>query len=365
MTAGGPAAPVVLHDLAGVEAELARLWQANAAADAGGGAGVFRASSFNLIAVVPGERDAHAAAGVLAALLADHPGRVLILAVDASAGSAPLEAWVSMHCRPIGGGSQVCGEQVVISAGIGALERLPGAIAGLLLPDCPTVLWWRGGPSPTGSLLDRIMPTLDAVLLDGTRFDPATLARWVARVRATDGVALGDLAWERGARWRGWTADCFEPEEVRASLDTIGSVSVAYGPGGEMVALLYLGWLASRLGWGPGPGLAPGPGGGFEGSLAGPGDGVTVALRPGSEGAGLVSVGLTAAGGRLSCALARQGPQHVALTVSRDGEVVQHRLIRQREPDEVLLVGRWLARPHGDPTYGATLETLAVITGAA
>lgn len=353
-----PAAPVVVRDLGAIEAELARLWQANAGP---GGPGetraVLRAATFNLVAIAPTEQDSQAAAAVLAALMHDHPGRILILWGDPLAPEERLEAWVAMHCRAIGGGPQVCGEEVMISATGLAVERLGGAVAALLLPDCPTVAWWRGGPSPVASLLDRIAPSLDALLLDGAHFDLETLARWVDRP-----IPVGDLAWLHGVTWCSWTADCFEPEELRPVLRELSDVRVDYGTGADLVARLYVGWLAARLGWQAEPGLARAADG-WRGQLRGPGGPVSVTLRAVGDGPALTAVALASATAGVGCAITRQGPEAITLEVTRDGEVVQRRLIRQPEPDEAVLVGRWLERPRRDPLYAEALATLIAMTG--
>ena len=248
-------APDVLHDLAAVEAALGRLWQAQATPDGPESAPpVMRAASFNLVVVAPSEAEGQAAANVLAAVGAEHPGRVLIVCAESEAAAAPLEAWVAMHCRAIGGGAQVCGEHVVIVKR-GEPERLAGLVTPLLLPDCPVIAWWRGGPGPAAQILDRL--ALDALLLDGARFEPGELRRWVARFGGDGRMPLGDLAWERTADWRRWTADAFEPAELREACRRIRSVAVACGGDTTMDALLYVGWLASRLDWRQGPGGRP------------------------------------------------------------------------------------------------------------
>jgi glucose-6-phosphate dehydrogenase assembly protein OpcA len=359
-----PGGPVVLHDLGAVEEELERLWQANAAMAAGrAAAAVLRAATFNLIAIAPSERDADRAGAVLAGVTAQYPGRILIVAVEPDAAPPTLEAWVAMHCRAIDGAAQVCGEQVVIRAAGDAVERLGGALAALLLPDCPVVLWWQGGPGPTGVLLDRLAPTVDTVLLDGSRFTPESLPRWVARARGLAATAVGDFAWERGAPWRGWTADGFEPRELRPGLGRIRAVTVEYGEPGEMAGLLYVAWLASRLGWRPAPGLTRSAGAGWAGALAGPAGPVAVALKAEGSGAGLVGASLETAEG-VRCALTRESPTCGAVTVTRGTAVALRSAARVPEPDEVRLVGRWLEAPSWDPLYGAALAALAAICGA-
>jgi glucose-6-phosphate dehydrogenase assembly protein OpcA len=357
--AGREEGPVLLHDLGRVEAELERLWQANAAqGEPGRERAVLRAATFNLVAITPTQEDGERAAGVLAEVMAAHPGRVLVLCVDLEATTERLAAWVAMHCRAIGGGSQVCGEQVIIVAAGDAVDRVGGTVLTLLLPDCLAVAWWRGGPGPAAPLLDRLVPGLDALLLDGARFDPVTLARWVARVQPpASPLVVGDLAWERGHVWRRWTADAFEPPELRPALAALDEARIACAAGGEMAGLLHLGWLASRLGWAPRPGLVR-EAGRWQGRLGS----IAVEVSIGGPGAGIGAVTLAGGGpGGVRLELARATPDSVTTTVSRGAEVVQRRVFRHPEPDEVQLVGRWLEHPRRDPLYTNALAALTAL----
>ena len=67
-------------------------------------------------------------------------------------------------------------------------------------------------------------------------------------------VALGDLAWARLSPWRRLTTQFFDVPGTLPVLDLIDEVSVTYGNSahqwsGFSGALLYAGWLGSRLGW--------------------------------------------------------------------------------------------------------------------
>jgi glucose-6-phosphate dehydrogenase assembly protein OpcA len=324
---------------------------------------VLRAASFNLVTVVPDEADSRRAAEVLAEVMAEHPGRVLILRVDRTARAERLEAWVTMLCRAVGNGSQVCGEQVVITAEGTAVERLGGAVQALLVSECPTLVWWRGGLGPGASFLDRLVPMADAVLFDGARFDLKTLPRWVERMTADgEARAVGDLAWQRGAAWRGWTADCFEPDEVRPHVAALTRAVVEHGEGAEMTALLHLAWLATRLGWTVPPGLERRSGAHWAGRLGRAGGVVDVEVRPVAGASGLAGVRLEAGGSGVRCAVTRQGPEAVLIEVARGDAAPQRRMVRRRQPDEAALFERWLADPRPDPLYAPALRRLAEIT---
>jgi glucose-6-phosphate dehydrogenase assembly protein OpcA len=353
--------PELLHDLTAVEKALERLWQATAPRNPEQGSAVMRAASFNVVAMAPSEAEGQAAAAVLAAVTTELPGRVLVLCVEPGPADGRVEAWVAMHCRAIGGGAQVCGEQVVVVERGGDVERLGGAAAALLLPDCPVIGWWRGGPGPAAPLLDRLARVLDAVLLDGSRFDPVSLPRWVARAHGPGArTAVGDLAWERSAAWRRWTADLFEPAELRPGLERIAALTVACGADQAMTALLYVGWVATALGWRMGPGLAPAADGVWTGTLRGRDGPVIVAVRPGGPAAGLAEVTIETRGPQpVRCVLTRDETRCVTLSVTRGRESVLRRVVREPEPGEIGLVGQWLERPRWDPVYGAALAALA------
>jgi glucose-6-phosphate dehydrogenase assembly protein OpcA len=151
-------------------------------------------------------------------------------------------------------------------------------------------------------------------------------------------MPLGDLAWERTADWRRWTADAFEPAELRAACRRIRSVAVACGGETTMDGLLYVGWLASRLDWQRGSGGRP-----------------EVTITPGGDGTGLEAVTLeTGDPDALRVTMRRTG-----MEVTRRGETLLRAVGRPREAAEVHLVGRWLDRLPIDATYRDALAACA------
>jgi glucose-6-phosphate dehydrogenase assembly protein OpcA len=62
---------------------------------------------------------------------------------------------------------------------------------------------------------------------------------------------LADLNWHRLPLWQELTAAAYDPPERRASLAEIDRVTIDYEKGNAAQALMFLGWLASRLGWEP------------------------------------------------------------------------------------------------------------------
>jgi glucose-6-phosphate dehydrogenase assembly protein OpcA len=60
-----------------------------------------------------------------------------------------------------------------------------------------------------------------------------------------------DLNWHRLSSWQELTASAFDPPERREALVELDSVTIDYEKGNIAQALMFLSWMASRLGWEP------------------------------------------------------------------------------------------------------------------
>jgi len=63
--------------------------------------------------------------------------------------------------------------------------------------------------------------------------------------------AIVDLNWRRIAPWQELTAEAFDPPERRSAIWEVDRVTIDYEKGNPSQAILFLGWLASRLQWKP------------------------------------------------------------------------------------------------------------------
>jgi glucose-6-phosphate dehydrogenase assembly protein OpcA len=61
-----------------------------------------------------------------------------------------------------------------------------------------------------------------------------------------------DLAWLRSTPWRERVAATFDPPHLRPALGGVSAVTVRHRDDSLAAALLFCGWLSSRLGWKPG-----------------------------------------------------------------------------------------------------------------
>lgn len=353
-----------------VEGELARLWEEAAQArEAPPGPGGLRACTLNLVtAAGMGEGPADLTP-LVAEIMAEHPCRALLLLEDPGAG-ASVQATVGGLChRGTAGGGLVCGEQVFLAAGREGRRAAAGAALSLLVPDLPVVLWWREGSPETDERFARLAGIADRILLDSARPGEgrpgfAGLTDLVERYRH---ATLTDLQWGRLTPWRSLTAQFFDPPEMRACLTRLAEVTVAFGPtpSGVSQALLYGGWLGSRLGW-RGTGAARREAdGGMRATLEREGGPVRLIFRPAAAAGaeGLVGVSLL---------VERDPPARFRLDLAADGVCVVteaelagrpplSRTVCVEQPAEAALIRQELRLPGRDPVFEDALRAAAAL----
>lgn len=164
-----------------------------------------------------------------------------------------VTAQVSAYC-PIQKQSSttlVCCEYITITGTVAALERVGGMITALLIGDLPKFCWWKATPDPNHSLFKRLALVCSSVIVDSSQFTEteADLGRLQELIEA--GTPVADLNWRRLSAWQELTAEAFDPPERRAALNEVDRVTIDYEKGNPAQALMFLGWLASRLQWHP------------------------------------------------------------------------------------------------------------------
>ena len=227
-----------------------------------------RASVLNLIVTVVDSAAADRVVQTLMGLGVRHPSRALVLVPEHGTGEAPLDARISTHCHDaIGGGDRVCYEEVVLAVRGDAAAHLAGIVTPLLIHDLPTHVWWPGDPPFRDPVFEQLVELSDRVIVDSADFgDLLAGLRRLANLRRQSGV--GDLAWERLSWWQELTAQFFDAPRFRRYLPNLSRLRIAYavpatdrtrqedadevspGVASPMSqALLYAGWIATRLGW--------------------------------------------------------------------------------------------------------------------
>ena len=164
-----------------------------------------------------------------------------------------VKAQVSAYC-PINKQNKntlVCCEYITLSGTAEALERIGGIISELMISDLPKFIWWKATPSPEYNLFKRLVDSSDNLILDSSGFIHPEADLNCASKLLQDTVAVADLNWRRLAPWQELTAEAFDPPERRADLYEVDKVTLDYEKGNQSQALMFLGWLASRLNWTP------------------------------------------------------------------------------------------------------------------
>ncbi|MGH2454937.1 MAG: glucose-6-phosphate dehydrogenase assembly protein OpcA [Candidatus Limnocylindria bacterium] len=374
-----------------VEAHLARLWTLTGAE---GGAVVVekglphaRASVLNLIVTVPDAEAAERVVGTMLGLGFRHPSRAIVLVADPNAGGAPLDAAVSAHCHPSGSdGDQVCYEEVILTVRGEAASHLNGIVAPILIHDLPTQAWWPGDPPFADPIFDQLVDLADRLIVDSSDFSDLLLGmRRLASLRRRSGI--GDLSWKRLGWWQELTAQFFDAPRFRRYLPNLNRVRIRYAlddpaaarDAGDPVpgvaspiaqAILYAGWVASRLDWKRYATTRPLADGSMALTLEGHYAMVDLDIEgvaaPGVPAGELVSVRLRAHGETGAAEFIVDRTRDEATVASNaDGMTALLRQVRMELPAESELLSSSLVADRHDAVYEAALRAAAIFLSAA
>ncbi|BAZ01346.1 OpcA protein [Tolypothrix tenuis PCC 7101] len=164
-----------------------------------------------------------------------------------------VKAQVSAYC-PIqkqSSSTLICCEYITLSGTASALERIGGMIPALLIGGLPKFLWWKATPDPNNSLFKKLAAICNNVIVDSCNFNKPESDLLSLQELVETGVPLADLNWRRLSAWQELTAQAYDSPNRCAALKEIDRVNIDYEKGNPTQALLFLGWLASRLQWVP------------------------------------------------------------------------------------------------------------------
>jgi glucose-6-phosphate dehydrogenase assembly protein OpcA len=253
-------------DVAVVERELAQLWS-DAIHDPLGeskvdeGDAVLRARVANLLVFVSAEEALASVHEMLQELTARHPSRVMLMLGARDAADRDIEMFVESICQSDkrGGNKRVSCEEITLKAYGKYVAELPSASLPLLVSDLSTFLWWQNEPRVSDKVLDTLLRATDRLIIDSGSFanpvDDLLETNKLYGAEDYDHVGISDLNWARLTFWRELLADFYDVGVYRATLDKIDLVEIDYvAPEQDEntvapQALLFAGWLASRLGW--------------------------------------------------------------------------------------------------------------------
>lgn len=191
-------------------------------------------------------------AGIADAIASINPCRIITLCPMTGTDQG-VKAQVSAYC-PVNKSSShslICCEYITVTGLPSAFDRIGGVISELMIPDLPQYVWWKGGINENDPLFKRLLNQCDRLIIDSSIFaDPETELRQIIDLLSKD-FSISDLNWSRLSSWQELAAEAFDPPERRAAVWEVDQVTIDYEKGNATQALMYLGWLASRLNWQP------------------------------------------------------------------------------------------------------------------
>lgn len=233
--------------------DLERLWE-ELARHGTGQPGVLRACALTLIVVCDASDDAGNIGVTLAELMERHPARAVLLRAGEEA--AEPEARVFAHCwLPRDGRSEICSEQIEITANRARLGEIVPVLVALAAPDLPVVVWWRSLQLFLGPDRDRFTALQPRMILDSARTENLEALFESLAALLAGGYAVGDLAWARLTPLREALAQAYECARPRLRLAQIQGAAVSFADPADMPGACYVAaWIAETLGWNIGDG---------------------------------------------------------------------------------------------------------------
>src|SRR3712207_762620 len=210
-----------------------------------------RASVLNLI-VVTDEESAGEITRSVSKLSGQYPARAILLISDPEEAETNLDFRLSAFYNVRGGGgAQVCAEQITIHAEGPPAEHLESLAGPLLVSDLPVFLWYPGPFSPSSPEFTGMAGLADRIILDSAAAGDCgrSLREISGLLDEPETPAVGDLQWVQLSPWRSLLAELFSSPERSGELQRLRGLEILHAPDGECRALLFVGWLASTLGW--------------------------------------------------------------------------------------------------------------------
>ena len=186
------------------------------------------------------------------AIAAQNPCRVITLCPTLGDDTG-VTAQVSAYCpvQKRNATNLICCEYITLRGTKAALERVSGIVSSLLIGDLPKFVWWKATPNPEQALFNQLSETSNCLIVDSSYFSEVESELNKIQEITESGKYIADLNWHRLFPWQELTAEAFDPPERRDSLTEVDHVSIDHEPGNSAQALMFLGWLASRLDWTP------------------------------------------------------------------------------------------------------------------
>jgi glucose-6-phosphate dehydrogenase assembly protein OpcA len=174
-----------------------------------------------------------------------HASRTIVLSYDPA--REELDARVSIDSDGnLGPGEPaLLRETAIVEIGERHLDDLTTIADPLVISDLPTLLW---SPHRHPEMADALLALAQATLIDSIE-QPVWSAAIERACALSEQAYVVDLAWLRSTPWRERVAATFDFARMRPELGSLELLEVRHHPDSTVAAMLFVGWLASRLGW--------------------------------------------------------------------------------------------------------------------
>lgn len=186
------------------------------------------------------------------AIAALNPRRIITLCPTLGEDQG-VTAEVSAYCpvQKVSGDHLICSEYITLRGTKEALNRVGDLTASLFIQNLPKFVWWKATPNPEQELFKKVVEACHCIIMDSSYFSDPESEFLKIQELIERGISVADLNWHRLLPWQELTAESFDPPERRADIGEIDRVMIDYEKGNDAQALMFLGWLASRLQWEP------------------------------------------------------------------------------------------------------------------
>lgn len=203
-----------------------------------------------------------------------HGSRTIVCKVERGRDHLDAVASITAPAEVDGGGLGLLRETVIVSCGPQHLGKLDRIVDPLVVAELPTCVW---APHGHDEGVDALLALTDVELVDtADETDPAASIARTEHLAAESYVV--DLSWLRSIPWRERIAATFDPVPLRGQLRLFSALELRIHPESTVAALLYAGWLASRLDWRTSPLLRRGDR--LEGSASSHRQDIKIAIVP-------------------------------------------------------------------------------------
>ncbi|MEM9136060.1 MAG: glucose-6-phosphate dehydrogenase assembly protein OpcA, partial [Cyanobacteria bacterium P01_F01_bin.42] len=191
--------------------------------------------------------------GIADVIAVQNPCRIVSIFPTHDPQEEEVSAQVSAYCpvQKKKRSSLICCEYIALNGAAEALNNVTSLIQSLLISELPKFLWWKSDPNHQPDLFKKLSPACNSIVFDSSGFeDPAAGLQSMAEL-VQQKFNIADLNWKRLAPWQELTAEAFDPPSRRSALLEVDRITLDYEAGNPAQALLFMGWLGSRLQWSP------------------------------------------------------------------------------------------------------------------